>query len=184
MIEKATALPRARTVVHPGPWGPVRITHMHADKGRHFRVTLPQGRTLYDSLVQALAAFDVASASMTLINGELEHLSFCMAMPDPGGRVVATYGAPEALRGAQLIFGNATLGRSTDGNPIVHCHGAFREANGRVRGGHLLTERTVVGRIPVTVVVTALDSFELRVSYDEETRMSLMRPEARAVAHV
>jgi hypothetical protein len=33
------------------------------------------------------------------------------------------------------------------------------------------------------VVVTALDSFELRVAYDEETRMPLMRPQARAVAH-
>ncbi len=184
MIEKATALPRARTVVHPGPYGPVRIAHMHADKGRHLRLSLPPGRTLYDSLVQALAIEDVASASMTLIDGEFEHLSFCMALPDPSGRVLATYGAPEALRGARLIFGNATLGRSDGGIPVVHCHGAFCEADGRVRGGHILTDRTVVGRIPVTVVVTTLDSFELRVSYDEETRMSLMRPEARAVAHV
>jgi predicted DNA-binding protein with PD1-like motif len=183
MIEKTTALPRARTVVHPGPCGPVRIAHMHADRGRHFRLSLPPGATLYDSLVQALAAEDVASASMTLIDGELDRLSFCMALPDPSGRVLATYGAPEALRGARLIFGNATLGRSAGGSPVVHCHGAFREAAGRVRGGHLLTERTVVGRVPVTVVVTALDSFELRVSYDEETRMPLMRPEARAVAH-
>ena len=157
---------------------------MHADKGRHLRLSLPPGRTLYDSLVQALAIEDVASASMTLIDGDFEHLSFCMALPDPSGRVLATYGAPEALRGARLIFGNATLGRSDGGIPVVHCHGAFCEADGRVRGGHILTDRTVVGRIPVTVVVTTLDSFELRVSYDEETRMSLMRPEARAVAHV
>lgn len=184
MIEKTTALPRARTVVHPGPYAPVRIAHMHADKGRHLRLSLPAGRTLYDSLVQALAAEDVASASMTLIDGELEHLSFCMALPDPSGRVLATYGAPEALRGARLIFGNATLGRLAGGIPVVHCHGAFCEADGRVRGGHILTDRTVVGCMPVTAVVTTLDSFELRVSYDEETRMPLMRPEARAVAHV
>jgi len=183
MTEKATALPRARTVVHPGPYGPVRIAHMHADKGRHFRLSLPAGRTLHDSLVQALAAEDVASASMTLIDGELEHLSFCTALPDPAGRVLATYGAPEALRGARLIFGNATMGRRADGGPIVHCHGVFREVDGRVRGGHILAERTLVGRSPVTVVVTALDSFELRVAYDEETRMPLMRPQARAVAH-
>lgn len=184
MTEKTTALPRARTVVHPGPYGPVRIAHMQADRGRHFRLSLPPGGTLYDSLVQALAAEDVASASMTLIDGELEHLSFCMALPDPSGRVLATYGAPEALCGARLIFGNATLGQSASGSPVVHCHGAFCEAGGRVRGGHLLTERTVIGRIPVTVVVTALDSFDLRVAYDEETRMPLMRPEARAAVHV
>ncbi|MDQ0608325.1 putative DNA-binding protein with PD1-like motif [Variovorax sp. W1I1] len=184
MTEKATALPRARTVVHPGPYRPVRIAHMHADQSRHFRLALPAGRTLHEALVQLLTTHDVASASMTLIDGELEQLSFCMALPDPTGRVLATYGAPETLRGARLIFGNATLGRSAAGSPIVHCHGAFCQADGRVRGGHILTERTVVGCIPVTAVVTALDSFELRVSYDEETRMPLMHPQAREATHV
>ncbi|ODU13739.1 MULTISPECIES: PCC domain-containing protein [Variovorax] len=182
-IQKTTGLPRARTVVHPGPYGSVRINHMHADKGRHFRLSLPAGSTLHDSLVRALAAENVASASMTLLGGELDRLSFCMALPDPTGRVLATYGAPERLRHARLIFGNATLGRSAGGGAIVHCHGAFSEASGRVRGGHILTDRTVVGPAPVTVLVTALDSFDLRVAYDEETRMPLMRPEARA-AHV
>ena len=77
-----------------------------------------------------------------------------------------------------------TNDRTASGSPIVHCHGAFCEAGGRVRGGHILSDRTRVGRTPVTVVVTTLDNFELRMSYDEETRMPLMRPEAREVAHV
>lgn len=184
MIEKTTVLPRARTVVHPGPYGPVRITHMHADQARHFRLSLPAGQMLYDSLVQMLAKEGVTSASMTLIDGELEDMAFCMALPDPSGRVLATYGAPERLRGARLIFGNATLGRSARGSAIVHCHGAFCLADGRIRGGHILTDRTRVGCIPVTAVVTTLDSFDLRMSYDEETRMPLMHPEARTMAYV
>jgi predicted DNA-binding protein with PD1-like motif len=178
--QSTTALPRARTVVHPGPSGPVRINHMRADHGRHFRLSLPAGRTLHEGLVEALAREAVHSASMTLLGGDLESLSFCMALPDPSGRVLATYGAPVPLRGARLIFGNATLGRSASNTPLVHCHGAFCEADGAVRGGHILCDRSVVGRVPVTVLVTALDSFELRVAYDEETRMPLMRPEARA----
>ena len=124
---------------------------MRADHGRHFRLSLPAGRTLHEGLVEALAREAVHSASMTLLGGDLESLSFCMALPDPSGRVLATYGAPVPLRGARLIFGNATLGRSASNAPLVHCHGAFCEADGAVRGGHILCDRSVVGRVPVTV---------------------------------
>lgn len=181
MVEKLMGLPRSRTVVHPGPFRPVRIDRMRDQKGRHFRLSLPGGRTLHESLVQALADEGVASASMTLIGGELAELGFCLALPDPTGRVLATYGAPHTVHGACFIFGNATLGSSASGTPVVHCHGAFRTDDGAVRGGHILTDRTVVGRRSVTAVVTALDSFELRVVYDDETRMPLMRPQVRRI---
>lgn len=48
---------------------------------------------------------------------------------------------------------------------------------------HLLTEKAIVGASPVKVVATALDGFDLRIGYDEETRMSVLRPEAQ-VQHV
>ena len=45
-----------------------------------------------------------------------------------------------------------------------------------MRGGHVLTEKAIVGASPVKVVATALDGFDLRISLDEETRMPLLRP--------
>lgn len=176
MPDHLSGLPRPRTIVHPGPYGAVRIEHMQADRGRHFRLSLPQGRSLYDSIVEALASVDVHNASMTLLDGDLEALSFCLARPDVTGRVVATYGAPEVVQSARFIFGNATLGKSPAGLPVIHCHALFRTADGAVRGGHLLTEKAIVGASPVKVVATALDGFDLRISYDEETRMPLLRP--------
>lgn len=178
-----SGLPRPRTIVHPGPYGAVRIEHMQAERGRHFRLSLPQGRSLYDSIVEALASVDVHSASMTLLDGDLEALSFCLARPDVTGRVVATYGALKIVRSARFIFGNATLGKSSAGAPVIHCHAVFRAADGAVRGGHLLTEKAIVGASPITVVATALDGFDLRISYDEETGMPLVRPR-NEVQHV
>lgn len=183
MPDHLSGLPRPRTLVHPGTYGAVRIEHMQADRGRHFRLSLPPGRSLYDSIVEALASVDVHNASMTLLDGDLESLSFCLARPDVSGGVVAAYSAPEVVQSARFIFGNATLGKSPAGSPVIHCHAVFRTAQGDVRGGHLLTDKAIVGATPVKVVATALDGFDLRISFDEETRMPLLRPQTE-IKHV
>ena len=178
MPDHMPGLPRPRTIVHPGPFGAVRIETLCAEKGRHFRLELAPGRSLFDSIVESLAGAGVHNASMTLLDGDLQALSFCLALPDLTGRVVATYGKPEVAEGVRFIFGNATLGRSPAGAPVIHCHAVFRLADGTLRGGHLLTEKTIVGACPVKVLATALDGFDLRISFDEETRMPLLRPQA------
>lgn len=178
MLNSMVGTPRSRTFAHPGPYGGVRIDHKQAVQGRHFRFTLPQGHSLFDSIVDALSSVDVHNASMTLMGGNLDELSFCLAPPDTSRRVVATYTAPEVVRSAQFIFGNATLGKSAAGAPVIHCHAVFRMADGAVCGGHLLTERAFVGANPVRIIATSLDGFELRISFDEETQMPLMRPKS------
>ncbi len=179
MSDHVSGLPRPRTIAHPGPYDAVRIDHMQAVRGRHFRLSLPQGRSLYDAIVEALSSVDVHSASMTLLDGDLDELSFCLARPDVTGRLVATYSAPEVAHSARFIFGNATLGKSPAGAPVIHCHAVFRMADGSVRGGHLLTDKAIVGASPVTVVATSLDGFDLRITFDEETQMPLLRPKTQ-----
>lgn len=178
MSHRMPGPPRPSTIVHPGPCGAVRIDHMQAARGRHVRLCLPQGCSLHDAIVEGLSSVDVRNASMTLLDGDLEQLSFCLARPDPTGKRVAVYGAPEVIRSARFIFGNATLGKSPTGAPVIHCHAVFRTADGAIRGGHLLTEQTIVGASPVKVVATAIDGFDLRIGFDEETRMPLLRPRA------
>ena len=176
----ASALPRARTLVHPGPVGPIRIEHRHANQARHFRLGLEPGRTLEDAIIEPLLLLGVRSASMTLLGGQLERLLYCVAPPDPTGERVANYTRPIDAGAATLIFGNATLGRSARGEPIVHCHATFACADGRVRGGHIVVDRSVVGGAPLPVLVTSLDGIELRITQDDETHMPLMRPFAAA----
>lgn len=176
MPEQLPGLPRPRTLRHPGPVSDLRIEHRHAALGRHFRLALPPGRSLHEALVSALAGVAVRNASMTLLGGELQTLSYCLAQPDHSGRVVATYGELRETTAARLIFGNATLGRSAAGLPVLHCHAAFRLADGSVRGGHVLAEQTRIGAGGIGALATSLDGIELRIGYDTETRMSFLRP--------
>jgi hypothetical protein len=176
----AAALPRARTLVHPGPVGPIRIEHRHANRARHFRLGLEPGRTMQDALIEPLMLLGVRSASMTILGGKLERLLYCVAPPDPTGERVANYTRPIAAGPATLIFGNATLGKSARGEPVVHCHATFVCADGRVRGGHVMVDRSVVGSAPLPVLATSLDGIELRITQDAETHMPLMRPFAAA----
>ena len=176
----ALALPRPRTLVHPGPVGPIRIEHRHANQARHFRLGLQPGRTMQDAIIEPLMLLGVQAASMTILGGRIEKLLYCVAPPDPTGERVANYTRPIDAGAATLIFGNATLGKSTRGEPIVHCHATFVCEDGRVRGGHIVVDRSTVADAPIAVLATTLDGIELRITQDEETHMPLMRPFAAA----
>jgi len=172
--------PRARIIVHPGRPRPVRMQSAGAPQARHFRLLLEPGLSLFDGLVQPLLAAGITSASTTLLGGALGTLFYCVAPPDPAGDAVIAYGPPIAAGRSFLVFGNATLGKARDGAPLVHCHAAIRDADGALRGGHVLTERTVVAA-PITVLVTAFAGFELRLVHDPETNIALLQPFAETV---
>jgi len=177
---QALALPRPRTLVHPGPVGAIRIEHRHANRARHFRLALEPGRTLQDAIIEPLMGLGVQAASMTILGGRFGRLLYCVAPPDPTGERVANYTRPIEAGAATLIFGNATLGKSTRGEPLVHCHATFVCEDGNVRGGHVVVDRSTVADAPIAVLVTSLEGIELRITQDEETHMPLMRPFAAA----
>ncbi len=180
MPERHASLPRPRTLVHPGPFRASRIEHMQDSRGRHFRLSLCGSPTLFDAIVQSLGGLGVGSASMTLIGGSFEQLTYCCAQPDASGHALVTYTQPIVTRHAQFIFGNATLGKTPAGKAIVHCHAVFKTADGDVLGGHLITDQCAVGSAGTTVLATALDGFDLRIDFDEETRTPLLRPQLEA----
>lgn len=171
---------RPRTLVHPGPLAPIRLEHVAAVGQRQWRLTLAPGQVLLPALTGALAELGVQSAAMAMLGGALQTVAYCLPIPDPEGQLMATYGAALVLHDATLLRASATLGQSADGVPVIHCHATFADAQGTVRGGHLLADRTVVGRRPMTVLVTALDGIDLRLGFDPETRLHMLRPTARA----
>ncbi len=165
-----------RTLVHPGPRADVRLEHATAHGGRQLRISLSAGTCLHEGLTQALASTGVPAASMVLMGGDLDEVAYCLPVPDPEGQLMATYGEPKVLLGASLLRGSATLGQDKQGVPVIHCHASFTDADGFVRGGHVLTQRTVVGKRPVTAVVSVLDGVALRLGFDTETRLNMLRP--------
>jgi predicted DNA-binding protein with PD1-like motif len=171
-----SSAPRPRTLIHPGKSIATRILHRNCKQGRHIRLSLQPGLSLYDALILPLQQMEISSASTTLLGGCMAHLEYCVAPPDASGQAVISYTAPIHSGESNLIFGNATVGKDVQGKPIVHCHAAFRTASGAIKGGHILTQQTIIGTQPITVLVTAFTEFDLQVGYDPETNISLIQP--------
>lgn len=167
---------RARSMRHPGRFNPVRIQSESDLEGRHFRLLLSPGQSLRDAIVEPLRAVGVTSASTTILGGFFSQLSYCVAPPDPSGQAVIAYSAPIDAGQTCMIFGNATLGLSSEGDPLVHCHAAIRTSGGEYRGGHILPDRSIIGPAPIPVLVTAFQGFSLRQSFDPETNIPLLQP--------
>jgi predicted DNA-binding protein with PD1-like motif len=167
---------RPRMLLHPGPFNPIRIQSRHSASGSHIRLLLPPGESLFDALVKPLAEAGIRNASTTILGGYFEQLDYCVAPPDPSRRAIVAYTTPIHAGRAYMIFGNATIGKNQHGDPIVHCHAAIRTEDGSIKGGHILTQNCIVAAQPVSVLVTSLDGFELRVMYDHETNIPLLQP--------
>ena len=172
----ASPFPRPRTLIHPGRFNPVRIQSKHSERARHIRLALQPGHSLFDALVTPLAEMRVKNASTTILGGWFADLHYCVAPPDPSGKAVIAYTRPIPAGRSYMIFGNATLGKDKYGKPLVHCHAAFRTEDGGTKGGHILTESSIVGPDLIPVLVTSLDGFELRETYDPETNIPLLQP--------
>ncbi len=167
---------RPRMLIHPGPFNPVRIQSRRSTGGRHIRLNLIPGLSLFDAIVKPLAEIGVKSASTTILGGYFDDLDYCVAPPDPSRQAIIAYTNPIHAGHAYMIFGNATVGKNQNGDPIVHCHAAIRTECGSIKGGHIITQTCVVGPKPISVLVTSLDGFELRVTYDPETNIPLLLP--------
>lgn len=90
-LRGSPVLPRPRTLIHPGAFNPVRIHSRCARRGRHVRLALQPGASLFEALVNGLAPLGVENASMTLLSGEFSHLDYCTAPPDPAHLRVVAY---------------------------------------------------------------------------------------------
>jgi len=167
---------RARTLVHPGPFNPIRIQTRTSQRAKHFRLLLQPGQSLFDGLVQPLKEMKIESASTTILGGFFDRLSYCTAPPDPTHQAIIAYTSPIESGKTCFIFGNATIGKTATDNPLVHCHAAFRTEDNVIQGGHIVTQTSIVGVRPITVLVTSLDDFELRVAFDPETNIPLIQP--------
>jgi predicted DNA-binding protein with PD1-like motif len=168
--------PRPRTLIHPGKSIATRILHRDCKHGRHLRLLLQPGLSLYEALISPLQKLGIHSASTTILGGYFARLDFCVAPPDATGQAVISYTKPIHAGASHFIFGNATIGKDMAGKPIVHCHAAFRTASGSCKGGHIITQTSTVGDQPISVLVTAFSEFDLQVAYDPETNISLIQP--------
>ncbi|MDR3453048.1 MAG: hypothetical protein P4L96_09620 [Rhodoferax sp.] len=86
MASRVTSeFPRPRTLIHPDAFNSVRIRSRRSGRARHIRLALQPGLSLFDALVQPLAAIGIANASTTLLGGFFSQLHSALRRRTPRG---------------------------------------------------------------------------------------------------
>ncbi|WP_034292888.1 PCC domain-containing protein [Herbaspirillum sp. RV1423] len=171
-LQQPTAF--ARSARHPGAPDPVRIASATGD-AVVATVTLEAGRNLRDAIAIPLAAAGIEGGALRIENLKVSPHHFLMPALSHDGKHAAFYSAPHEVAGGVAIeLACATYGRR-DGAPFVHCHAIWTDAQGRRRGGHLLTDRTVVAET-VQAQVWGLRNATMETRFDPETHFTLFHP--------
>ena len=166
-----------RSISQPGPPPRERIQWVEA-RGRAFSFTLEAGIPLLEAARRGFAAQGFAGGVLSASGGALGPFAYVMPALSKDGRNAAFYSdtfRPDGV--TELKWATMTLGER-DGAPFFHCHGLWTEADGRVNGGHMLPEETVVA-IPFEVNAFGIEGAMFIAEPDGETNFKLFGPVAR-----
>jgi predicted DNA-binding protein with PD1-like motif len=163
-----------REIKQPGTPIPERIQWVEA-RGRSFSFACEAGIPLLEAVRRGFAAQGFAGGVLNIEGGTLGPFAYVMPALSNTGENAAFYSdtfRPEGqawLKQATMTFGER------DGAPFFHCHGLWLEAHGRLNGGHVLPEETVVA-VPFQVEAFGIDGAMFRAEPDPETNFKLFGP--------
>lgn len=169
-----------RHVVQPGPPAPQRIQWIEA-RGRAFSFTLEAGLPLLEAVRRGFAAQGFAGGTLRIKGGALGPFAYVMPARSKTDEHAAFYS--ETFRPAgitRLTMATMTFGRR-DGAAFFHCHGLWRETDGRAGAGHVIPEETIVVE-PFEVNAFGLDGAVFIAEPDPETNFRLFGPVADPIA--
>ena len=166
-----------RSIKQPGPAVAERIQWVEV-RGRAFSFTLEAGTTLLEAARRGFAAEGFTSGTLNMGGGALGPFGYVMPALSKTGENAAFYSDTFRPAGiTQLKLATLTLGER-DGAPFFHCHGLWREADGRMSGGHMLPDETFVAE-PFAVEAFGIDGAVFVAELDPETNFKLFGPVPR-----
>jgi predicted DNA-binding protein with PD1-like motif len=166
-----------RRIEQPGPPVPERIQWVEA-RGRAFSFTLQAGLPLLDAARRGFAEAGFAGGVLNMRAGALGPFAYVMPALSKTSEHAAFYSDTFRPAGVTRIrMGAMTLGMR-DGAPFFHCHALWREADGRVNGGHILPEESIVAEA-FEVDAFGIDGAMFLAESDPETGFKLFGPVAR-----
>jgi predicted DNA-binding protein with PD1-like motif len=163
-----------RSIKQPGSPVSERIQWVEV-RGRAFSFTLEAGLPLLEATRRGFAAQGFASGTVNMSGGTLGPFGYVMPALSKTGENAAFYSDTFRPSGiTQLKLATLTLG-VRDGAPFFHCHGLWREADGKMSGGHMLPEETFVAE-PFAVEAFGIDGAVFAAEPDPETNFKLFGP--------
>lgn len=143
------------------------------------RQTLRAGHSLLDAFRLAGEAHDLYSAVGRFKSGQFADLHYVMpalsSSPDHSVYYSQHYTHPGPV---QIEQASVTLGRNRDGELWLHCHAAWRDAQGQLQAGHILPDQTILGGSP-ELDMTYVRGAAFETLPCPETNFSLFTPVAR-----
>ena len=169
-----------RRIVQPGPPVPARIQWVEA-RGRAFALKLEAGLPLLEAARRGFAAQGFAGGTLNIGAAALGPFAYVMPALSKTGENAAFYSDTFRPAGVtRLKTASMTLGRR-DGAAFFHCHGLWTEADGRIGGGHILPEETIVAE-SFEAAAFGLDGAIFTAEPDRETNFKLFGPLASQAA--
>src|ERR1700760_1838640 len=157
-----------RSIKQPGPPIAERIQWVEV-RGRSFSFALEAGLPLLEAARRGFAAQGFAGGTLNIEGGTLGPFGYVMPALSKTGENAAFYSDTFRPPGiTRLKLATMTLG-ARDGAPFFHCHGLWREADGRFSGGHMLPEETFVAA-PFDVQAFGIEGAAFTAEPDPETR--------------
>lgn len=179
MPAASLADPPLRSIPQPGAPVPERIQWVEA-RGRAFTFTLQAGVPLLEAVRRGFAAEGFSGGVIHAEGGALGPFAYVMPALSKTAENAAFYSDTFRPVGiTRLAMAAMTLG-TRDGAPFFHCHALWREADGRVNGGHIMPDETVVAE-PFAVRAFGLDGAAFVAASDPETNFKLFGPVATEV---
>jgi predicted DNA-binding protein with PD1-like motif len=163
-----------RTVSQPGRPAPERIQWVGA-RGRAFSFTLEAGAPLLEEVRRGFGAAGFAGGVLNIKEGALGPFAYVMPALSKTGENAAFYSDTFRPAGITRFKLAAMTFGERDGVPFFHCHGLWTEADGRMGGGHILPEETVVAE-PFEVDAFGIDGATFAAEPDPETNFKLFGP--------
>src|SRR6516225_694511 len=132
-----------RRIQQPGPVVPDRIQWVEV-RGRAFSFTLQAGVPLLEAARRRFAAQGFAGGTLNIKGGALGPFAYVMAALSKTGENAAFYSETFRPPGiTRLKLATMTL-VERHGDSFSHCHGLWREADGRTNASHMLPAETLV----------------------------------------
>ena len=163
-----------RSIKQPGPPLAERIQWVEV-RGRAFIFTLEAGLPLLEAARRGFAAEGFVGGTLNVKGGALGPFGYVMPALSKTGENAAFYSNTFRPAGiTRLKLATLTLG-VRDGAPFFHCHGLWREADGRESGGHMLPEETFVAE-SFEAEAFGIDGAVFAAEPDGETNFKLFGP--------